>query len=184
VVPELKPGDVVIWDNLKPHKSEEAIEAIEATRARVESLTPWSPDLTPIEELVSKVKGAMRSAAARTTNTVYWAFASALDQLTLNVAVNGYWMMWATSSILHPSTQRGSARRCRLQRKFVRGGGLRRDLAHSVEIRVHRVKILLQSVEILIDPSRGLLGELTNLVRLLIQLVYRLLSADQLRLPP
>jgi transposase len=84
LVPELKPGDVVIWDNLKPHKSEEAIEAIEATGARVEPLPPWSPDLTPIEEMVSKVKGAMRSAAARTTNAVYWAFASALDEVTLN----------------------------------------------------------------------------------------------------
>src|SRR3954453_5065723 len=83
LVPELKPGDVVIWDNLKPHKSEEAIEAIEATGARVEPLPPWSPDLTPIEEMVSKVKGAMRSAGARTTNAVYWAFASALDQVTL-----------------------------------------------------------------------------------------------------
>src|SRR3954469_21283245 len=84
LVPELKPGDVVIWDNLKPHKSEEAIEAIEATGARVEPLPPWSPDLTPIEEMVSKVKGAMRSAAARTTNAVYWAFASALDEVTLD----------------------------------------------------------------------------------------------------
>src|SRR3954468_20058820 len=84
LVPELKPGDVVIWDNLKPHQSEEAIEAIEAAGARVEPLPPWSPDLTPIEEMVSKVKGAMRSAAARTTNAVYWAFASALDQVTLN----------------------------------------------------------------------------------------------------
>jgi transposase len=84
LVPELKPGDVVIWDNLKPHKSEEAIEAIEATGARVEPLPPWSPDLTPIEEMVSKVKGAMRSAGARTTHAVYWAFASALDQVTLN----------------------------------------------------------------------------------------------------
>jgi transposase len=83
LVPELKPGDVVIWDNLKPHKSEEAIAAIEATGARVEPLPPYSPDLSPIEEMVSKVKGAMRSAAARTTHAVYWAFASALDQVTL-----------------------------------------------------------------------------------------------------
>jgi transposase len=83
LVPELKPGDVVIWDNLKPHKSEEAIAAIEATGARVEPLPPYSPDLSPIEEMVSKVKGAMKSATARTTNAVYWAFASALDQVTL-----------------------------------------------------------------------------------------------------
>ena len=57
LVPELKPGDVVIWDNLKPHQSEEAIEAVEAAGARVEPLPPYSPDLTPIEEMVSKVKG-------------------------------------------------------------------------------------------------------------------------------
>jgi transposase len=83
LVPQLKPGDVVIWDNLKPHKSEEAIEAIEAVGARVEPLPPWSPDLTPIEEMVSKVKGAMRSAAARTTEAVYGAFTSALHDVTL-----------------------------------------------------------------------------------------------------
>ena len=84
LVPQLKSGDVVIWDNLKPHKSEEAIEAVEATGARVQPLPPWSPALSPTEEMVSKVKGAMRSAAARTTNAVYWAFASALDQVTLD----------------------------------------------------------------------------------------------------
>ncbi len=83
LVPELKPGDVVIWDNLKPHKSEEAIEAVEVAGARVEPLPPWSPDLTPIEEMVSKVKEAMRSAAARTTEAVYAAFASALHDVTL-----------------------------------------------------------------------------------------------------
>ena len=62
LVPELRRGDVVIWDNLKPHKSKGAIEAVEAAGARVVPLPPWSPDLTPIEEMVSKVKGAMRSA--------------------------------------------------------------------------------------------------------------------------
>ena len=67
LVPELKPGDVVIWDNLKPHQSEEAIEAVEAAGAQVVPLPPYSPDLTPIEEMFSKVKGAMRSVAARTT---------------------------------------------------------------------------------------------------------------------
>lgn len=82
LVPELKPGDVVIWDNLKPHESEEAIEAVEAAGARVVPLPPWSPDLTPIEEMVSKVKGAMRTAAARTKETVYAAFGSALHDVT------------------------------------------------------------------------------------------------------
>src|SRR4051794_22833775 len=82
LVPELRPGDVVIWDDIKPHQSEDAIEAIEAAGARVEPLPPYSPDLTPIEEMVSKVKGAMRSAAARTTEAVYEAFAAALEDVT------------------------------------------------------------------------------------------------------
>src|SRR3954462_11442875 len=82
LAPELKPGDVVIWDNLKPHESEEAIEAVEAAGARVVPLPPWSPDLTPIEEMVSKVKGAMRTMAARTTEAVYAAFGSALHDVT------------------------------------------------------------------------------------------------------
>jgi transposase len=82
LVPELKPGDVVIWDNLKPHQSEEAIEAVEAAGARVLPLPPWSPDLTPIEEMISKVKGSMRSAAARTKEAVYAAFGSALHDVT------------------------------------------------------------------------------------------------------
>jgi transposase len=83
LVPELKPGDVVVWDNLPSHQSEEAVEAVEGVGARVVPLPPWSPDLTPIEEMVSKVKGAMRSLAARTTETVYVAFASALHEVSL-----------------------------------------------------------------------------------------------------
>lgn len=87
LAPELRPNDVVIWDNLKPHKSEEAIEAVEATGAEVVPLPPYSPDLTPIEEMFSKVKGAMRSAAGRTKEAVYEAFASALHDVTLeNIA--------------------------------------------------------------------------------------------------
>src|SRR3954447_17871006 len=84
LAPELKPGDVVIWDNLKPHESEEALEAVEAAGARVVPLPPWSPDLTPIEEMISKVKGSLRSAAARTKETVYAAFGSALHDVTLD----------------------------------------------------------------------------------------------------
>jgi transposase len=82
LVPKLKPGDVVIWDNLKPHQSEEAVEAVEAVGAEVVPLPPWSPDLTPIEEMFSKVKGALRSAGARTTETVYAALGTALHDVT------------------------------------------------------------------------------------------------------
>jgi transposase len=83
LVPELKSGDVVIWDNVKPHQSEEAIEAVEAAGARVVPLPPYSPDLTPIEEMFSKVKNVVRSFAARTTGAVYAAFASGLHDVTL-----------------------------------------------------------------------------------------------------
>jgi transposase len=83
LVPELKPGDVVIWDNVKPHQSDEAVDAVEVAGARVVPLPPYSPDLTPIEEMVSKVKGSLRSAAARATEAVYAAFASALHDVTL-----------------------------------------------------------------------------------------------------
>lgn len=82
LIPELSPGDVVIWDNLSSHQSEEAAEAVAGAGARLVPLPPWSPDLTPIEEMVSKVKGAMRSMAARTKETVYAAFASALHDVT------------------------------------------------------------------------------------------------------
>jgi transposase len=82
LVPQLRPGDVVIWDNLKPHKAKPAVEAVERAGACVVPLPPWSPDLTPIEEMFSKVKGALRSAAARTTGAVYEAIGSALHDVS------------------------------------------------------------------------------------------------------
>jgi hypothetical protein len=83
LVLELRPGDVVIRDDLQPHKSEEAVEAVEAAGASVVPLPPWSPDLTPIEEMISKVKDVIRSIAARTTGAVYAAFAAGLHAVTL-----------------------------------------------------------------------------------------------------
>jgi len=71
LAPSLRPGDVVIWDHLKPHEDKAARAAVEWAGARVEPLPPYSPDLTPIEELWSKVKGVLRSAAGRTTAAVY-----------------------------------------------------------------------------------------------------------------
>ena len=82
LVPELHPGDVVVWDNLQPHKDAEAIRAIQAVGATVVPLPPWSPDETPIEELFSKAKGYLRSVAARTTETVITAMGKALDLVT------------------------------------------------------------------------------------------------------
>jgi len=82
LVPELRPGDVVIWDNPKPHQSEEAIEDVERAGARVGPLPPWSPDLTPIEELFSKVKEVLRSAGPQIKAAIYKALVTALHEVT------------------------------------------------------------------------------------------------------
>jgi transposase len=82
LVPELRAGDVVVLDNLQPHKNRAAIEAIEAAGARVEPLPPYSPDLTPIEEMFSKTKAYLRKVAARTTDTVITAMGEALELVT------------------------------------------------------------------------------------------------------
>jgi transposase len=82
LTPNLRRGDVVIWDNLRVHKSPAAVAAVEAAGASVLPLPPWSPDLNPIEEMFSKLKGSMRTAAARTTEAVYAALGSALQGVT------------------------------------------------------------------------------------------------------
>jgi len=82
LVPELSPGDVVVWDHLQPHNNRAVIEAIEAVGARVEPLPVYSPDLTPIEELFSKTKSHLRGVAARTSETVMAALGAALRSVT------------------------------------------------------------------------------------------------------
>lgn len=82
LVPELRAGDVVVWDNLAAHDSASAIAAIEAVGARVVPLPAYSPDLTPIEEMFSKVKEGLRSIAARTVEGVIGAMGKVLNQIT------------------------------------------------------------------------------------------------------
>jgi len=82
LVPELHRGDVVVWDNLKPHQDGEALQALQAVGGTVEPLPPYSPDKTPSEEMFSKAKGSLRSVAARTTETVIAARGAALDLIT------------------------------------------------------------------------------------------------------
>ncbi len=80
--PPLRPGDVVIGDNLKPHQDHQARAAVGQAGACVEPLPPYSPDLTPIEELWSKVKGVLRSVAGRTTEAVFGAMRRAFELVT------------------------------------------------------------------------------------------------------
>jgi transposase len=81
LVPGLRPGDVVIWDNLKAHRSREARRYVARAGARVVRLPPYSPDLTPIEKMYSKVKDVLRSVGARTVSTVYEAMDTALKSV-------------------------------------------------------------------------------------------------------
>jgi transposase len=82
LVPVLQPGDVVVWDNLQPHKDAEVIAAVQSAGARVEPLPPYSPDETPIEELFSKTKAFLRQVGAHTTEAVMQAFGDALNLVT------------------------------------------------------------------------------------------------------
>ena len=82
LVPELKPSDTVVMDNLSSHKSNVVKEAIEGTGAKLMFLPPYSPDLNPIENMWAKVKGRLRSEARRTRRTLTNAIGRALKAIT------------------------------------------------------------------------------------------------------
>jgi transposase len=82
LVRELRPGDVVVLDNLQPHKAAGVCEMIEAVGAELVYLPPYSPDYNPIENMWSKVKQRLRSIAARTFAELQSAVGSALDGVT------------------------------------------------------------------------------------------------------
>ena len=82
LVPTLSPGDIVIMDNLRSHKVAGVREAIEATGAQLLFLPPYSPDFSPIEPMWSKAKEMIRSAAARTIDTLTKAVGAAMEAVT------------------------------------------------------------------------------------------------------
>jgi len=69
LAPTLRPGDVVILDNLSTHRVRGGCEAIEAVGARRLYLPPYSPDFNPIEQMWSKIKRILRSRAPRSSAT-------------------------------------------------------------------------------------------------------------------
>ena len=71
LVATLKPGDIVVMDNLGSHKSSAVREAIRAAGARLWFLPPYSPDLNPIEQTFSKIKHWMRAAQKRTVDDTW-----------------------------------------------------------------------------------------------------------------
>lgn len=82
LAPLLQPGDVVVWDNLKVHKSPRAAEAIKLRGAWVLFMPRYSPDLNPIEKAFSKLKTLLRKAKARTYDDLWKAVGHACSLFT------------------------------------------------------------------------------------------------------
>jgi transposase len=82
LVPTLRPGQVVVWDNLSAHKSVRARAAIEAAGCAVVFLPAYSPDFNPIELAFSKLKAGLRRAGERTHAGLWEAIGSGLEQIT------------------------------------------------------------------------------------------------------
>ena len=82
LVPELRPGDIAVMDNLPSHKVSGVKQAIEAAGATLLYLPPYSPDFNPIEMAFSKLKAILRQAAARTVDDLWDVIAQSLDDFT------------------------------------------------------------------------------------------------------
>jgi len=82
LVPTLRPGQVLIMDNLAAHKVGWIVQRIERAGCRVAFLPPYSPDFSPIEPMWSKVKQLLRSVAARTVDALHVAVGVALSAVT------------------------------------------------------------------------------------------------------
>jgi transposase len=82
LLPELKPGDIVVMDNLGSHKCPAVRVAIEAAGATLLYLPPYSPDFNPIENAFAKLKALLRKAAARTIPDLWAAIGRIIDLFT------------------------------------------------------------------------------------------------------
>jgi transposase len=88
VVPELRPGDIVVMDNLSAHKRASIGAMISDAGAELVYLPPYSPDLNPIEMIWSKVKSVLRTLAARTFDELEEAIVVALRAVSSADATN------------------------------------------------------------------------------------------------
>ncbi len=82
LAPSLRPGVVVVMDNLGAHKTKRVKELIEARGCELVFLPPYSPDFSPIEEAFSKIKALLRKVKARERGTLVEAIGRALSAIT------------------------------------------------------------------------------------------------------
>jgi len=87
LVPNLKPGQVLVLDNLPAHKSPKIDALIESAGARVLRLPPYSPDLNPIEMAISKIKSILRKLGRRTVDALFDAIGQAVISITADDAI-------------------------------------------------------------------------------------------------
>ena len=90
LVPSLRPGDIVILDNLGAHKSEAVAAQVASAGAMLAHLPAYSPDLNPIEKMWSKIKESLRAAKARTSEALDAAIAAAFQSVTSQDAVSWF----------------------------------------------------------------------------------------------
>ena len=88
--PTVRAGDMVVMDNLSPHKSEPTLSLLTQAGAEVLFLPAYSPDFNPIENMWSKVKTHLRSAEARTEPDLIRAIGAALKTITRQDATNWF----------------------------------------------------------------------------------------------
>jgi transposase len=82
LAPTLRPGDIVVMDNLSSHKVTGVRQAIESAGAELRYLPPYSPDLNPIELAFSKLKKLLRDGAERTVDKLWKLCGSLLEEFT------------------------------------------------------------------------------------------------------
>ena len=88
LLPTLRPGDIVVMDNLGSHKGRAVRQAIRSAGAKLFFLPKYSPDLNPIEQVFAKLKHLLRKAAARSFDGVTDAIAQLLDRFTPQECLN------------------------------------------------------------------------------------------------
>jgi putative transposase len=82
LLPTLRPGDIVVMDNLGSHKGRAVRQAIRSAGAKLFFLPKYSPDLNPIEQVFAKLKHLLRKATARSFDTISAAIGTLLDSFT------------------------------------------------------------------------------------------------------
>ena len=103
LVPTLRPGQVVVLDNLSAHKGDAIRALVEAAGCALLFLPPYSPDFAPIEQAFGKLKAALRRAGARTRAALEVAIGAALDTITAADAAG--WFRFCGYALTDPPPQ-------------------------------------------------------------------------------